>query len=74
MPDWKPAKRIRDRDTLTRYRLRMHGEPCEMCEMRPGAHVHHRQFRSQGGADHEDNFSWLCVVCHGAQHGERVLL
>lgn len=42
-----------------------------MCEARPGVHVHHRVFRSQGGSDIPENLQWLCHVCHDSVHGIR---
>ena len=69
--DWKPSPRVKDPDAVRRFRLLRLGEPCEECEARPGIHVHHRVFRSQGGDDVEDNFSWLCGSCHDREHGVR---
>ena len=69
MPDWKPTKRIKDPSLIRRFRLEHAGEPCEVCELRPGIHAHHRKFRSQMGSDHESNLAWLCSVCHHAEHG-----
>ena len=71
MPDWKPTARIKDRDALTRFRLAHLNEPCEACELRPGIHVHHEKFRSQSGDDVEENFRWLCGICHDQKHGIR---
>lgn len=59
MPDWKPAKRIKDPAALKRFRLMHSGETCEGCGESPGIHVHHRKFRSQGGDDVPGNLSWL---------------
>lgn len=72
--DWKPERRRKDPDALERFRRRMFGEPCERCELRPGSEAHHRHFRSQGGADREDNLVWLCRVCHDEAHGVRSFL
>ncbi len=57
-----------DPEAIVRFRLRMLGEPCEVCELRPGAHVHHVKFRSRGGDDVEENFLWVCVECD-SDHG-----
>lgn len=57
--DPKPSARIRDPDLLRRFRLEHAGEPCESCELRPGVHVHHVTFRSQGGDDAPENLLWL---------------
>jgi len=72
--DPKPSPRIKDPDALRRFRLEHAGEPCQMCELRPGSAVHHEKFRSQSGDDIESNFRWLCVVCHHARHGVRAFL
>ena len=69
MSDPKPQARIRDPELLRHFRLEMAGEPCERCELRPGIHVHHRKFRSQGGDDLESNLLWLCGTCHDEVHG-----
>ncbi len=68
-PDPKPAPRKRDPDLMKRLHLELHGEPCEACGLRPGRHLHHRTFRSQGGDDSRENLAWLCPPCHDAAHG-----
>lgn len=72
-PDPKPDARIRDSDTLRRFRLERQGEPCEVCERRPGTEIHHKTFRSQGGDDEASNLLWCCIYCHSEQHGIRVV-
>lgn len=67
--DWKPPKRVKDLAELKRFRLNHLHEPCFDCEMRPGVHVHHIRFRSQGGSDTPDNLVWLCRPCHDKRHG-----
>ena len=74
MPDWKPEGRVKDPEALKRFRLAHVGEPCDLCELRPGTEAHHVQFRSQSGDDVESNLLWLCAVCHGSRHGVRVIL
>ncbi len=74
MPDWKSPKRSRNPDTLKKFRLENLNEPCSVCEQRPGVHVHHRVFRSQGGSDLPENLDWLCSVCHHAAHGIREVI
>jgi 5-methylcytosine-specific restriction endonuclease McrA len=69
--DPRPPQRIKDPDTVKRFRLEHLGEPCEYCERRPGTDPHHRVFRSQGGNDEPANLMWLCRVCHDAAHGIR---
>ena len=68
--DWKEP-RTRDPDLLREFRMQHIWEPCEECEMRPGIHVHHRVFRSQGGGDEWENLQWLCGSCHDQAHGIR---
>ncbi len=68
-PDPKPKKSVKDVDALRRFRLQHLGEPCDDCELRPGAHVHHVIFRSQSGDDKPENLAWLCQPCHDARHG-----
>lgn len=68
-PDPRPKKRVKDPEALRRFRLEMAGEPCQDCELRPGVHVHHVKFRSQGGDDLPGNLAWLCIICHDARHG-----
>ena len=68
--DWKPAKRVRDPDLLKRFRLENAGTLCWFCDMRPGIHVHHREY----GIDKTDtleNLVWLCGACHDEAHGVR---
>jgi hypothetical protein len=73
VPDWKRKARVRDPEALERFRIANFGEPCELCELRPGVHVHHRVFRSQGGDDVDSNLQWLCGTCHASAHGIRVV-
>lgn len=67
--DFKKPKRTRDPKALRRFRLDHLGELCERCAMRPGVHVHHKTFRSQGGGDEPSNCAWLCGRCHDEAHG-----
>ena len=67
--DWRPPKRVKDPDALKRFRLEHAYEPCDDCQLRPGAHVHHVVFRSQSGGDTATNLAWLCRPCHDARHG-----
>ena len=63
--------RVNDPDAMFLFRLEMMGEPCEVCELRPGSEVRHRVFRSQGGGDVPENFVWACTVCHRDLHEGR---
>ena len=63
---------MRDPDALKRFRLDNLGEPCEICEKRPGSHAHHIKFRSQGGDDAAWNLLWVCVFCHDDIHAGRL--
>jgi 5-methylcytosine-specific restriction endonuclease McrA len=69
--DFKERGRIRDAEFLKRFRLDHMYELCYMCGMRPGAHIHHRIHRSQGGGDTPENCVWLCPSCHDEAHGIR---
>ena len=69
--DFKSESRVRDPDLLRLFRLEHFGEPCDACELRPGVHVHHKIFRSQGGGDVNENLQWLCGSCHDQAHGIR---
>lgn len=62
MSDFTPKVRgvILDRDD---HRCGMCGRP-----VYEGAHVHHRQLRSQGGPSTPDNGITLCLWCHGWVH------
>lgn len=57
--DFKPAPRVKDPDALRAFRLAHVNEPCDICERRMGAHIHHKTFRSQGGDDAPENLLWL---------------
>jgi len=49
--------------------LRRDGWRCQSCGTISNLEVHHRQFRSQSGADTEGNLITLCVDCHRQAHG-----
>ena len=69
----KPEKRIIDKDLMRRLHLELEGEPCEVCDQRPGTRLHHVKYRSRGGDDVRANFLWVCAVCdsdHGALPSE----
>jgi hypothetical protein len=55
--------------------LRRDGWRCQCCGTRSNLEVHHKEFRSRGGDDSEQNLITLCVTCHSllhccAPHGE----
>jgi len=54
-------------DLLARV-LRRDGWRCQFCGTRTNLEVHHQQFRSQSGADSEDNLITLCSNCHSSIH------
>jgi 5-methylcytosine-specific restriction endonuclease McrA len=70
--DPRPERRTVDIDALRRFRLEHLDEPCDLCERRTGIHVHHKVFRSQGGADEPGNLLWLCYICHDDIHAGRI--
>jgi len=52
------------------------GGRCEQCGRRISwarFHLHHKRKRSQGGSDSEENCTALCLVCHGREHGLRIV-
>ena len=69
MIDPRPPQRIKDPDVLRRFRLENLGEPCQICELRPGTDAHHVVFRSRGGDDDALNLRWICRSCHRDIHG-----
>ncbi len=46
---------------------------CELCHMRPIAHIHHTIFRSQGGTGELENALGVCIPCHDGCHKYRVV-
>jgi len=55
-------------ESLRQQVLRRDGWRCQSCGTMSNLEVHHRQFRSQSGADSEENLITLRVVCHAAVH------
>jgi 5-methylcytosine-specific restriction endonuclease McrA len=72
MNDPKPQPRIKDQYAMHLFRLEHLGEPCDICELRPGSQVHHKVFRSQGGNDEAANLLWVCHLCHDDVHAGRI--
>ena len=56
-------------NSLRQQILRRDGWRCQSCGMMSNLEVHHTEFRSQSGADSEDNLITLCTGCHAKVHG-----
>jgi len=65
-------RRIRlDADPYEQLRLqvlRRDGWRCQCCGSRSNLEVHHKEFRSRGGDDADENLMALCAACHEKQH------
>ncbi len=67
-------KRPRQQLDLTLYEklreqvLRRDGWMCQCCGAKSNLEVHHKEFRSQGGDDSEENLTTLCAGCHSLKH------
>jgi 5-methylcytosine-specific restriction endonuclease McrA len=48
--------------------LERDGWRCQRCRKMQGLEVHHRQLRSQGGGDEEQNLITMCAECHAEVH------
>jgi 5-methylcytosine-specific restriction endonuclease McrA len=48
--------------------LRRDGWRCQSCGSMTNLEVHHQQFRSHSGSDHEGNLITLCSGCHSGVH------
>jgi 5-methylcytosine-specific restriction endonuclease McrA len=55
-------------DRLREQVLRRDGWRCQYCGNRSNLEVHHKDFRSQGGDDSEENLITLCASCHSLFH------
>lgn len=59
---------------MRQLHLELEGEPCEVCEKRPGTILHHVKYRSRGGDDIRTDsrgrvqLLWVCAYCD-ADHG-----
>ena len=60
----------REHEKLREKVLRRDGWRCQFCGSMTNLEVHHQQFRSHSGPDHEDNLITLCNSCHRAEHGQ----
>ena len=48
--------------------LRRDSWRCQCCGTRSNLEVHHKEFRSKGGDDSEENLITLCAECHSILH------
>jgi 5-methylcytosine-specific restriction endonuclease McrA len=55
-------------ESLCQQILRRDGWRCQSCGTMSNLEVHHREFRSQSGADSEENLITLCTTCHARVH------
>ena len=55
-------------ENLRQQVLRRDGWRCQSCGAMTNLEVHHQEFRSQSGADSEQNLITLCSACHTAIH------
>jgi 5-methylcytosine-specific restriction endonuclease McrA len=55
-------------ENLRQLVLRRDGWRCQSCGTMANLEVHHREFRSQSGADSEENLIALCAACHARVH------
>jgi 5-methylcytosine-specific restriction endonuclease McrA len=58
-------------EQLRKEVLRRDSWRCQICGSRQNLHVHHKQLRSQQGADDDLNLITLCVDCHEGLHQSR---
>jgi 5-methylcytosine-specific restriction endonuclease McrA len=58
----------REYEKLHEKVLRRDSWRCQFCGSMTSLEVHHRQFRSHSGPDHEDNLITLCHSCHWSLH------
>jgi 5-methylcytosine-specific restriction endonuclease McrA len=56
-------------ERLRQQVLRRDGWRCQCCGSKSNLEVHHKDLRSQGGDDSEENLITLCVECHSILHG-----
>jgi 5-methylcytosine-specific restriction endonuclease McrA len=62
-------------EDLRQQVLRRDDWRCQSCGTMSNLEVHHQQFRSQAGADTEQNLITLCSKCHSAIHrGQRTFI
>jgi HNH endonuclease len=69
MPKQAPIRlEQQDYQELRDQVLRRDGWRCQLCDSMSNLEVHHKQFRSHSGLDHESNLITLCWGCHSAMH------
>ncbi len=70
IPPKQPRRQL-DPELYERLReqvLRRDGWRCQRCGARSNLEVHHKEFRSQGGDDSEQNLITVCSACHDCLH------
>ena len=55
-------------ENLKQYVLERDGHRCQRCKAQQALHVHHLQWRRNGGADTHQNLLTLCKACHDTIH------
>ncbi|PYV52712.1 MAG: hypothetical protein DMG98_23460 [Acidobacteria bacterium] len=63
-----PIRLDQDYQELREQVLRRDGWRCQLCGSKSNLEVHHKEFRSHSGIDHESNLITVCFGCHGAIH------
>ena len=58
-------------ENLRQQVLRRDGWRCQSCGTMSNLEAHHRELRSQSGADSEENLITLCAACHARVHGRQ---
>ena len=66
----RPRQRLHPElyERLRQQVLQRDGWRCQGCGARFNLEVHHKEFRSLGGDDSEQNLITLCSACHGCLH------
>lgn len=55
-------------ENIKQYVLERDGHRCQRCKAQQKLHVHHLQWRRNGGADTHQNLVTLCKACHDTIH------
>jgi 5-methylcytosine-specific restriction endonuclease McrA len=68
-----PAARLETKEyaQLRTRVMRRDGWRCQSCGSIENLEVHHKDYRSQSGADVEDNLITVCSACHRSIHASR---